>query len=110
MTKKILGAVSIGTRTYVAGQEDELHKAMQAEKVDAAALAETGAISGSWGAKASDEDEDSDEGKELPTVDELDAHLAGMDSLDEVKAMKRRDKRVTAKDKYDARIAELKGE
>jgi hypothetical protein len=51
-----------------------------------------------------------DEADELPTVDELDSHLASMTTVEEVRALKRRDKRVTAAPKYEARIAELKAQ
>lgn len=100
MPKKILGAVSIGTRTYVAGEEAELAKAMQAEKVDVDALAETGAISGNWGASESEADE-------LPTLDELEKHIASMDAK-EVRAMKRKDERKGAEPIYAARLDAIK--
>jgi hypothetical protein len=55
--------------------------------------------------KAAPEDE-----SELPTVDELEGHLATLGSADEVRAMQKRDKRKTAVPMYEARLAALKGE
>jgi hypothetical protein len=45
---------------------------------------------------------------ELPKIADLDAHLAGLTSVAEVKALQKRDERVSAEAKYKARIAELK--
>lgn len=60
--------------------------------------------------KPKDKDEDEDEDDTLPVLAELPAHLATLTSLDEVKALKKRDKRVGAQDAYVERIAELKAE
>lgn len=54
-------------------------------------------------AKADNDDDDDDT---LPAVDDLADHLSTLD-IDEVKALRKRDKRKTAKRHYDARIAEL---
>jgi hypothetical protein len=49
-----------------------------------------------------------DAADELPKIADLDAHLAGLSSVAEVKALQKRDERVSAEPKYKARIAELK--
>lgn len=51
-------------------------------------------------------DED-DEDKALPTIKDLPAAVAKLKSVDEVKALAKRDDRVSAEPIYDARIAEL---
>lgn len=47
---------------------------------------------------------------EPPKIGELEAHLAGLKTADQVKALQRRDKRVGARKLYKARLEELKGE
>lgn len=54
---------------------------------------------------ASDEDDGS-----LPTVAELPEYLATIDSVEELEALRTQDPRKTAREHYDARIAELRGE
>lgn len=68
-----------------------------------AALAAHGVQTPASTSKASESDE-------LPTVADLDDHLAGLASAAEVKALQKRDNRVTAEPKYAKRLAELQGE
>lgn len=67
------------------------------------------AIKGELVEPSTDDEESTDDG-ELPTVADLENHLAGIDDLDELKAMKRRDRRATAKPIYEKRIEELKAQ
>jgi prepilin-type processing-associated H-X9-DG protein len=47
---------------------------------------------------------------EIPKIAELDDHLASLTTVAQVKALQKRDDRVTAQPKYEARIAELSGD
>jgi hypothetical protein len=50
------------------------------------------------------------EDEPLPTIRDLPDHVAGLKTVAEVKAMAKRDDRVSAEPIYDARIAELEAE
>lgn len=67
------------------------------------------ALKGGTKAKASsgDEEEEQDEDT-LPVLADLPAHLATLTTVEEVKALKKTDKRVGAQDAYAARLDELK--
>lgn len=54
-----------------------------------------------------DDETDDDEADGLPTLADLPDHLAGIDSPDDVKALRKSDKRKGAKPIYEARLAEL---
>lgn len=58
---------------------------------------------------ASDEDEgtDSDEEEGLPPLAEMQDHLAGIKTVEEVESLRKQDKRKGAKPLYKARLAEL---
>jgi hypothetical protein len=71
----------------------------------------TGKKPASAAAVAEEEDAtDDDEVDGLPTLADLPDHLAGIESVDEVKALRKTDKRKGAKPIYEARLAELEGE
>lgn len=108
--RKINGAVSIGNRTYVAGQEKELAAAMQKEKVSADSIltVDPKVLSGDWG-QGTKSPADDDSGDDLPTVAELPDHLQTLTTVEEVEAMQARDTRRTAQPHYEARIDELRG-
>ena len=59
---------------------------------------------------SSEEETDSEEQEGLPTLADLPDRLASMDDADEIKKMRRSDKRVGAKEHYKQRLAELSGE
>lgn len=52
---------------------------------------------------------DSDEEEGLPTLAEMPAYLASIDDVDELRSMRRQDKRKGAKDLYAARLDQLGG-
>lgn len=110
--RKINGAVSIGSRTYVAGQEKELAAAMAKEKVTADSIlaVDPKVLSGDWGQTAAAVPAAEDGGDKLPTLDELPAALASIDSVEAVYAMAERDDRKGAVELYEKRIAELEAQ
>lgn len=73
------------------------------------AQAITTAIKGKPAKSAKSEEDETDVVDELPTLDEMEDHLAGLD-LDAVKALRKKDDRKGAVALYEARIAELEAE
>ncbi len=103
MPKTIHGCVRIGRdKVYVTGQEKELAKAGLAD-AELIRLEEEGVVEG-FASSASGGTADAEN---LPLVDDLSTILDRMDDIDEVKAMAKADKRITAKAIYNARISEL---
>lgn len=108
--RKIHGAVSIGNRTYVAGQEQELAAAMKKANVtaDQVLAVDPKVLSGAWGQSASAAGSGDEGGEDkLPTLEQLPAALQKLTSVDEVIAMAEHDDRKGAVELYEARIAEL---
>ena len=89
-------------------QQPHAMAALNTEERSAAVLAKAfatalkgGAVKGSATAPADST------GDELPTIKDLPDHVAKLDTVKEVKAMAKRDDRVSAEPIYDARIAEI---
>lgn len=81
--------------------------------VNALANAARGAAAPAKPAKAAAERaaaEGEDEPEPLPTISDLPKAVSKLKTVDEVKAMQKRDERVSAEKIYDARIAELEAE
>lgn len=71
-------------------------------------LAIANALSGKTAPQRDDDaDDDEEDGEETFTLAELPEHLATITSVDEVKALRKADKRKGAKPLYEARLAEL---
>lgn len=120
--RKIVGAVVQNGRTFTAGAEDALATVLPPS--DIARLVKAGQLSGDWGTEPeaapepkADEPEDAEEPVEeiesehmegLPVLGALADHLAGIETAEEVKALRKTDKRKGAKPMYAARLAELK--
>lgn len=119
----IVGSVLKGGRIYKAGDEELLASALS--QADKDRLVGSGQLTGDWSGNAAteepanaaepDEDageaegEDTEEAEGLPTLADMPAHLASITDADELKALRRSDKRKGAKPMYKARLAELEG-
>ena len=110
-TRRIVGSIIKGGRIYKAGDEDVLFGALS--EADRNRLATSGQLTGDWsGAEpskpASEDDEtDEDEVEGLPPLSGMAEHLAGIETADEVKALRKTDKRKGAKQHYASRLAEI---
>lgn len=110
--RKIIGAIIQNGHIYKAGEEDALAGALS--ESDIHRLQSSGQLEGDWsvqasGASSASDETDSDEEEGLPPLSGMADHLAGIESVDDVKAMRKTDKRKGAKPLYEARIAELEG-
>lgn len=118
--RRIVGSVLQSGRIYRAGDEDALHAALP--EADRDRLSAAGQLTGDWSGAAgssaaqastegeSDTETDSEEEEGLPPLSGMADHLAGITSVDDVKALRKTDKRKGAKPLYAARIAEIEAE
>lgn len=90
-------------------QQPHAMAALNTEERSAAVLANAfaTALKGETKGKSANSEVDDDA---LPTVKDLPAHVAKMTSAADVKAMAKRDDRVSAEPIYEARLAEIAGE
>jgi len=111
----IVRGVYLGNKTYAPGQESELAEVASAAMLER--LSARGAISGEWSSKKSESRSGgsgestggTSEPAPLPTIANLEAHLAGLTDAKAVRELQKRDERVTAAPLYEARLAALKG-
>lgn len=99
MASKTINApfVDFNGHRYKPGEEDQLAAVLPKRDVDV--YVERGILEGDWSGAG-----------ELPSIKNLPDHLAGIESADDVRALKARDERKSAAVIYDARIAELEAE
>jgi hypothetical protein len=86
--------VDFNGRKYKPDEVDELAKVLPKRDIDV--FVGAGILEGDW----------SNAG-ELPSVRDLPDHLAGLETVEEVRALQARDERKSAAAHYDARIAEI---
>lgn len=119
--RKIVGSVIQSGRIYKAGDEDALHAALP--ETDRHRLTASGQLTGDWsgdapapkaegskgseGAESETDETDSEEEEGLPPLSGMADHLAGITTVDDVKALRKTDKRKGAKPLYEARIKEI---
>jgi hypothetical protein len=113
--RRIVGAIITGGHVYRAGEEDALARRLGPRSIHR--LTAEGQITGDWLAQQAPEqpqqsgDEtdgtDNDEPGALPSLRDMDAHLATITDLEALDALEQQDHRKGAAPMYAARRAEL---
>jgi hypothetical protein len=88
--------VDFNGHKYEPGEEDAL--ALVLPKRDVEIFMEKGILEGDWLAA---------DARELPAVSDLPDYLAGLETVEEVRAVQQRDTRKSAAKHYEERLAEL---
>lgn len=98
-------------RAHAATPEERMALAFAQALANPQALLAKAAAAEAATSTADDDDDgvDSDEEEGLPSLPDMQAHLADITDADELKALQKQDKRKGAKPLYKARLAELEG-